>query len=147
MIRTERWMALVARGVATGVVLVTAAFAPSFVLGQGSNASPSPRGRPAVNRETWVTAWGTSQHVPGDTPITNATVRMIARVTHPGRHGPHPPGQRRGSARRRRSMASSTSTTWCGIRRIPISWTCRSTVETGSIQAQRATTRWASQST
>ena len=32
----------------------------------------------------WVTAWGTSQQALGDTPITNATVRMIARVTVPG---------------------------------------------------------------
>jgi len=32
----------------------------------------------------WVTAWGTSQQGPGDARISNATVRMIARVTLPG---------------------------------------------------------------
>ena len=36
-----------------------------------------------ANRE-WVTAWGTSQQAPGDAKISNATVRMIARVTLPG---------------------------------------------------------------
>src|SRR5437867_9897847 len=36
-----------------------------------------------ANRE-WVTAWGTSQQAPGEAKITNATVRMIARVTLPG---------------------------------------------------------------
>ena len=33
---------------------------------------------------SWVTAWGTSQQALGDAQITNATVRMIARVTIPG---------------------------------------------------------------
>jgi lysophospholipase L1-like esterase len=32
----------------------------------------------------WVTAWSTSQQTLGDARITNATVRMIARVTVPG---------------------------------------------------------------
>src|ERR1051326_2834387 len=32
----------------------------------------------------WVTAWGTSQQALGETKISNATVRMIARVTLPG---------------------------------------------------------------
>ena len=32
----------------------------------------------------WVTAWSTSQQALGDARITNATVRMIARVTVPG---------------------------------------------------------------
>jgi lysophospholipase L1-like esterase len=32
----------------------------------------------------WVTAWGTSQQALGEAKITNATVRMIARVTIPG---------------------------------------------------------------
>jgi lysophospholipase L1-like esterase len=32
----------------------------------------------------WVTAWGTSQQVLGEERITNATVRLIARVTTPG---------------------------------------------------------------
>jgi lysophospholipase L1-like esterase len=33
---------------------------------------------------SWVTAWSTSQQSLGDAKITNATVRMIARVTVPG---------------------------------------------------------------
>jgi lysophospholipase L1-like esterase len=32
----------------------------------------------------WVTAWGTSQQGMGEAKVTNATVRMIARVTIPG---------------------------------------------------------------
>jgi lysophospholipase L1-like esterase len=32
----------------------------------------------------WVTAWGASQQSLGETKLTNATVRMIARVTLPG---------------------------------------------------------------
>lgn len=40
--------------------------------------------RPAVNPERWVTGWGTSQQTLGDTSMTNATVRMIARITIPG---------------------------------------------------------------
>jgi lysophospholipase L1-like esterase len=32
----------------------------------------------------WTTAWGTSQYGSGTTPVTNTTVRMIARVTIPG---------------------------------------------------------------
>ena len=32
----------------------------------------------------WITAWGTSQQGLGTTAVTNATVRMIARVTIPG---------------------------------------------------------------
>ena len=38
---------------------------------------PSPAAR-------WITAWGTSQQALGTTAVTNATVRMIARVTIPG---------------------------------------------------------------
>lgn len=49
-------------------------------------------GQPAVNRGTfgapgaggWVTAWATSQQALGDTSVSNATVRLIARVTVPG---------------------------------------------------------------
>src|SRR5687768_10938226 len=32
----------------------------------------------------WVTAWSTSQQTLGEAQITNATLRMIARVTAPG---------------------------------------------------------------
>jgi lysophospholipase L1-like esterase len=42
------------------------------------------RGEGAGPGRTWVTAWGTSQQVLGDTRLANATVRMIARVTIPG---------------------------------------------------------------
>jgi lysophospholipase L1-like esterase len=34
--------------------------------------------------QPWVTAWATSQQALGETKISNATVRMIARVTVPG---------------------------------------------------------------
>ena len=36
-----------------------------------------------ANRE-WVTAWGTSHQALAEARISNATVRMIARVTIPG---------------------------------------------------------------
>lgn len=39
------------------------------------------RGGPA---SAWVTAWGTSQQTLGEATVTNATVRLIARVTVPG---------------------------------------------------------------
>src|SRR5258706_424401 len=32
----------------------------------------------------WITAWGTSQQVLGQTRVNNATLRLIARVTAPG---------------------------------------------------------------
>jgi lysophospholipase L1-like esterase len=38
----------------------------------------------AANAGTWVTAWATSQQALAETGITNATVRLIARVTVPG---------------------------------------------------------------
>jgi lysophospholipase L1-like esterase len=38
----------------------------------------------AERADSWVTAWGTSQQALGNNKITNATVRMIARVTVPG---------------------------------------------------------------
>src|SRR5215467_1372206 len=38
----------------------------------------------AQNGRTWVTAWGTSQQTLGETRVSNATVRMVARVTIPG---------------------------------------------------------------
>src|SRR5579864_7780958 len=33
---------------------------------------------------TWITAWGSSQQGLGTATMTNATVRMVARVTIPG---------------------------------------------------------------
>src|SRR5216684_8519528 len=41
-------------------------------------------GAHVLSAPLWVTGWGTSQQALGDTQITNATVRMIARVTIPG---------------------------------------------------------------
>lgn len=37
-----------------------------------------------VRREKWVTAWATSQQELGEYEVSDATVRMIARVTSPG---------------------------------------------------------------
>ena len=53
--------------------LVFVACASSLVAAQDS-----------TGRATWVTAWGTSQQTLGDAQLTNATVRLIARVTIPG---------------------------------------------------------------
>ena len=49
-----------------------------------ADAFSSSAAQDSSGRATWVTAWGTSQQALGDTQITNATVRMIARVTIPG---------------------------------------------------------------
>jgi lysophospholipase L1-like esterase len=38
----------------------------------------------APNATPWMTAWSTSQQALGDAQMTNATIRMIARVTIPG---------------------------------------------------------------
>ena len=59
--------------IAIGIGLVAA------VAGVFSSSSAQDAGG-----RSWVTAWGTSQQALADTPITNATVRMIARVTVPG---------------------------------------------------------------
>jgi lysophospholipase L1-like esterase len=64
--------------VATSVLLLSGARVLSFAQAQRSQAGPT------SSRATWVTAWATSQQSLGDTQITNATVRMIARVTIPG---------------------------------------------------------------
>jgi lysophospholipase L1-like esterase len=53
------------------VILVGLTFTASPAPGQQSNAR-------------WVTAWSTSQQVLGEDRISNATVRMLARVTVPG---------------------------------------------------------------
>ena len=39
---------------------------------------------PQAASENWVTAWGTSQQALGTTAVSNATVRMMARVSIPG---------------------------------------------------------------
>src|SRR6185369_8530926 len=56
---------------ATGAMLLAALWAAPLISAQSSNAR-------------WVTAWSTSQQALGEDRITNATVRMIARVTTPG---------------------------------------------------------------
>src|SRR5258707_9967703 len=38
----------------------------------------------AQTESGWTTAWGTSQQVLGQTRVSNATLRLIARVTAPG---------------------------------------------------------------
>ncbi len=38
----------------------------------------------AQTRPAWITAWGTSQQALSQTRVTNATLRLIARVTAPG---------------------------------------------------------------
>lgn len=50
-----------------------------LLLGTGVVARQQPQAS-----ARWVTAWGTSQQNLGSTPLTNATVRMIARVTIAG---------------------------------------------------------------
>jgi lysophospholipase L1-like esterase len=52
-------------------MLLAALWAAPSISAQSSNAR-------------WVTAWSTSQQALGEDRITNATVRMIARVTTPG---------------------------------------------------------------
>lgn len=49
----------------------------------GSRAAAQQPGSAQVEK-TWITAWAASQTGLGTTPVTNATVRMIARVTIPG---------------------------------------------------------------
>jgi len=64
--------------IVTGLVVSAGAVVASLPVQEG-------RG-PAVARPgaTYVTAWGTSHQSLADVQITNATVRMIARVTIPG---------------------------------------------------------------
>ena len=46
------------------------------------SGSVAPQERPASR--SWITAWGASQQTLGSAMISNATVRMVARVTIPG---------------------------------------------------------------
>jgi lysophospholipase L1-like esterase len=73
-----------ARVLVTSATLLTVARALSFSPAQESNARPAARARAATDHAAWVTGWGTSQQTLGDVQITNATVRMIARVSIPG---------------------------------------------------------------
>ena len=63
---------LVRRGVPAVIVVGT------LTLFAGARAGAQAPG------SKWVTAWGTSQQALGETRVSNATVRMIARVTLPG---------------------------------------------------------------
>ncbi len=72
MTLTQHWIILIGHRVATCVVVLWVLCSPDLVFGQATNATP------------WVTAWSTSQQGLGEAPITNATVRMIARTTIPG---------------------------------------------------------------
>jgi lysophospholipase L1-like esterase len=64
--------------IVTGLVVSAGAVLASRPVQEGRGPAAA---RPGA---TWVTAWGTSQQSLADVQITNATVRMIARVTIPG---------------------------------------------------------------
>jgi lysophospholipase L1-like esterase len=81
---TARLLTTTARALVASAILVSVAHALSFSPAHESDVRPVARARPATNHATWVTGWGASQQALGDTQITNATVRMIARVTIPG---------------------------------------------------------------
>jgi len=57
---------VILRWIVSGMILLGVLYSASPVSGQ-SNAR-------------WLTAWSTSQQVLGEARVTNATVRMIARV-------------------------------------------------------------------
>jgi lysophospholipase L1-like esterase len=63
---------------------VSVACAALLIFGLPSTTTSQDRGGAAAGGRTWVTAWGSSQQTLADTAITNATVRLIARVTVPG---------------------------------------------------------------
>ena len=75
--------AMAAMAAMGAIALSTACAAPSAQV-QAPSGSLAGRARPAASGGTWVTAWGTSQQALGETRITNATVRMVARVTISG---------------------------------------------------------------
>ena len=66
-------------------LLLLAVFAASAPLARAHDDDDDDGGRRGHHSQHWVTAWGTSQQ-PNATPVpvTNATVRMIVRVTIPG---------------------------------------------------------------
>jgi lysophospholipase L1-like esterase len=67
----ERWIRLCGPRIVAGAVVLHVLCSPFAASGQTSDAP-------------WVTAWATSQQALGDARITDATIRMIARVTIPG---------------------------------------------------------------
>src|SRR6185503_874668 len=67
-------------------IAVVTGFVVSAAVGLASPPAQDAPGNTAARpgAATWITAWGTSQQALADVAITNATVRMIARVTIPG---------------------------------------------------------------
>jgi lysophospholipase L1-like esterase len=63
-----------ARGVGVLIFAACAALAASTLPGRAQQPAP----------ERWVTAWGTSMQALGTNAVTNATVRLVARVTVAG---------------------------------------------------------------
>jgi lysophospholipase L1-like esterase len=59
-------------------------FTLALALGSLAPAAIAQNANAQNAEQAWVTAWGTSQQALGETKITNATVRMVARVTIPG---------------------------------------------------------------
>jgi lysophospholipase L1-like esterase len=67
--------------------LTSLAIAVASLWGAAAGLLPTGAAAQAVNtaaKPAWVTAWATSQQGLGQAKISNATVRMIARVTVPG---------------------------------------------------------------
>ena len=60
-------------------IVITAGL--SAICGSGLIARQSPSPSASLR---WITAWGTSHQTLGTTSLTNATVRLMARVTIPG---------------------------------------------------------------
>lgn len=62
----------------------TAAMLVSFLPGAAPGLSAQSGGQPSGSTGSWVTAWATSQQTLGQATVSNASVRLIARVTVPG---------------------------------------------------------------
>jgi lysophospholipase L1-like esterase len=75
-------MTLSPRHVLSASALATCVVSISLTV--ASSAMTQKSGAAAGAGRTWVTAWATSQQALGDSRVTNATVRMIGRVTIPG---------------------------------------------------------------
>lgn len=71
-------------GMVVLVLLLAARWDRSPAPALGQNRPAPAAAAPAGTAATMVTAWSTSQQALGEAQITNATVRMIARVTIPG---------------------------------------------------------------
>lgn len=69
---------------ALAALVALAVVHPPHTWVQAAQGGPTRQAPARGEGRHWVTAWGTSQQTLGDTRITNATVRMLARVTIPG---------------------------------------------------------------